>query len=52
MRELNVHEVKVVSGGALDVGEGASLILALGAVGGPATFAFAFPIAMALYYLT
>jgi len=52
MRELNVNEVMVVSGGGLDPNEGAGLILALGAIGGPATFAFALPIAAALYYIS
>ena len=52
MRELEQHELEQVSGGRLSFSEGAALILAAGAIGGPATFAFSFPIAAALYYVT
>jgi len=52
MRELSSKEVEQVSGGALSAGEAAGAILALGAFGGPATFGFAFPIAMALMYVS
>lgn len=52
MRELTENEVEMVSGGGLSLNEGATLILGLGAIGGPATFAFAFPIAASLYYLS
>lgn len=52
MRELDVNEIEMVSGGRLSANEGAGLILALGAMGGPATFLFAAPIALGLYYLS
>ncbi len=59
MRELNVNEIEQVSGGikkgregGISFSEGAGLILALGAFGGPITFAFAFPIATALFYVS
>lgn len=51
MNELSMSEVEQVSGGALDFAEGAALVLAVGAMGGPATFAFALPIAGAMFYL-
>ncbi len=51
MRELNMNEIKAVSGGEMTPSEGASMILALGAAGGPATMAFALPIAAALLLL-
>ena len=51
MRELNMKEIEAVSGGEMTPSEGAGLILALGAAGGPATMAFAFPIAAALLML-
>jgi hypothetical protein len=50
MRELNVNEIEEVSGGGLSFNEAGTLILGLGAAGGPLTFAFAFPIAAALYW--
>ncbi len=52
MQELNFSEVEAVSGAGLSANEAASLILAVGAIGGPATFCFAAPIAMSLYYLS
>lgn len=52
MRQLETREVEEVVGGVLSANEGATLILALGAIGGAATFGFAFPIAAALYYLS
>ena len=52
MRELSMNEVEMVSGGELTPDEGAGLILAIGAIGGPATFAFALPIAAALYIVS
>ena len=52
MRELTQSEMAEVSGGRLSFNEGAALILAAGAIGGPVTFAFAFPIATAMYYTT
>jgi bacteriocin-like protein len=51
MKVLTQAELRQVSGGELTPDEGATLILALGAAGGPATFAFGAPIALALYYL-
>lgn len=51
---LTTQELKKLNGGdvgTIDPGEGATLILALGAMGGPATFAFALPIAVSLYLL-
>ncbi|MDA9298560.1 hypothetical protein N9740_06130 [Pseudomonadales bacterium] len=52
MRDLSKDEVTQVSGGGLSFNEGAGLILAVGAMGGPATFAFAAPIALSLYWLS
>ncbi|MBQ5946642.1 hypothetical protein [Massilia sp. ST3] len=52
MQELNTNEIEMASGGKLSWDEGATLILALGAMGGPATFAFGFPIAAAMFYLS
>lgn len=52
MRELTLNELEDVSGGELSFNEGAGLILAVGAVGTMATFAFALPIAAALLYLS
>ena len=52
MRELTQSELAEVSGGRISFNEGAALILAAGAIGGPATFAFAFPIAVAMYHVT
>lgn len=52
MRELSVDEIKNVKGGELSWGEGATMILALGAAGGPVTFAFAAPIALAMYIVS
>ena len=52
MRELNLNEIEQVNGAGLSFDDGATLILATGAMGGPATFAFALPIAAALYYLS
>ncbi len=46
-----MSEIEMVSGGEFDTGEAAGTILALGAAGGPTTFAFALPIAIALYIL-
>jgi hypothetical protein len=52
MQTLTEEQIANVSGGVLSADDGASLILALGAMGGPATFCFALPIAGALYYLS
>ena len=52
MKELSQQEIIQVSGGGLSANEAGGLILALGAIGGVATFAFAFPIAGALYFLS
>jgi len=52
MRELTQKEIEMVGGGELTTDEAAGLILTLGAIGTPATFAFALPIAVALYILS
>ena len=52
MRELSNEEVNQVAGGSLSFNEGASLILAVGAMGGPATFALAVPIAFSLFWVS
>lgn len=52
MYELTDVESTMVGGGRLTFNEGAGLILALGAIGGPATLAFAFPIAFAMYQVS
>lgn len=52
MQILTEQQIANVSGGVIDADEGADMILASGAMGGPATFCFALPIAAALYYLS
>ena len=52
MQILTEEQIARVGGGVIDANEGADMILALGAMGGPATFCFALPIAAALFYLS
>lgn len=52
MRAMNAFEVSQVSGGGeLSNGEAGTLVLALGAAGGPATLALAIPVAAMLFLM-
>lgn len=52
MRTLNAAELAQVSGGGeLSNDEAGTLVLALGALGGPATLVLAIPVAATLYLM-